>query len=434
MASPGDGRVVPDAVLIRGLSCSGGAMTPKINADRLWADLMAVGKMGFTPGRGASRTALSDADLHAKEWLIGRLREAGLETSVDAAYNVVGRLPSRTAGAGLVAVGSHLDSVPGGGQFDGVLGVLGGLECIRTIRERGIELPWDLELINFCDEEAAHNAGTVGSRAMMGSLADGEIFQRIGQGRPSFADDLSKAGRNPERIGEARRDPRAFTCYLELHIEQGARLESQGIQIGAVTAIVGIYRYLVSVEGEPAHAGTTPMALREDALVKAAPLFTLLPEWVKARDPDMVGTIGRLELQPGATNVVPGRCRFTVEVRSQKREDMVHLREVLKAHAAARRGWKVETIFEKDGTPCAEHLIQAVADAAAQEGLSCIRMPSGAGHDAQSFAAAGVPTGMIFVPCRRGVSHSPDEWIEPDQAAQGCQVLLGTLLGLAGRI
>jgi N-carbamoyl-L-amino-acid hydrolase len=408
-----------------------GVTVPRINGDRLWADLMALGEIGFTPGRGVTRTALSDADLLAREWLVGKFREAGLEVRVDAACNVIGRLRSGPSGMGLVAVGSHLDTVPQGGMFDGMLGVLAGLECARTFQERGVRLPWDLEVISFTDEEAAHNAGTVGSRAMMGLLTDGELEKSVKQGRPPFAEDLRKAGKDPARIGEARRDPAEFSAYLELHIEQGARLESQGIQIGAVTAIVGIYRYLVTVDGEPAHAGTTPMALRNDALVKAAPLFTLLPEWVKARDPEMVGTIGQVELFPGATNVVPGRCRFVVEVRSQQKADMVHLREVLKAYAAAREGWRVEAILEKEGTPCAELIIQAVADAAAAEGLSCIRMPSGAGHDAQSLAAAGVPTGMIFVPCRRGVSHSPEEWIEPKQAAQGCQVLLRTLLSLA---
>jgi len=410
------------------------AMIPRINGERLWADLMALGEIGFAEGRGVTRTALSDADLAGKTWLVRRFEEAGLEVRTDAAYNVIGRLPSRTPGARLVAVGSHLDTVPQGGKFDGMLGVLAALECVRTVRETGIQLPWDLEVISFTDEEGAHNAGTVGSRAMMGELRDGELEKSVKQGRLSFAEDLRRAGKDPARIGDAWRDPAEFSCYLELHIEQGARLESQGIQIGAVTAIVGIYRYLVTVEGEPAHAGTTPMALRNDALVKAAPLFTLLPEWVKARDPEMVGTIGQVELFPGATNVVPGRCRFVVEVRSQRTADMLHLRDVLMAYAAGRAGWLVETILEKEGTPCAERLIQAVADAATAEGFSCVRMPSGAGHDAQSLAAAGVPTGMIFVPCRRGVSHSPEEWIEPVQATQGCQVLLRTLLELPDRI
>jgi hydantoinase/carbamoylase family amidase len=407
-----------------------GAAVPRVNGERLWADLMALGEIGFAQGRGVTRTALSQADLAGKEWLAGKFREAGLGVRTDAAYNVIGRLASGRPGAKLVAMGSHLDTVPQGGKFDGMLGVLAALECVRTIREQGIRLPWDLEVINFTDEEGAHNAGTMGSRAMMGLLTDGELEKSVKQGRPSLADDLRSAGRDPARIGDARRDPAEFSCYLELHIEQGARLESQGIQIGAVTAIVGIYRYLVTVDGEAAHAGTTPMPLRKDALVSAAPVFTLLPEWVKARDPEMVGTIGQVELFPGATNVVPGRCRFVVEVRSQQTADMIHLRDLLKAYAAGRPGWQVDAVLEKAGTPCAERLIQAAADAAAVEGLSCIRMPSGAGHDAQSFAAAGVPVGMIFVPCRRGVSHSPEEWIEPTQATQGCQVLLRTLLEL----
>jgi N-carbamoyl-L-amino-acid hydrolase len=405
---------------------------PRINADRLWADLMALGKIGYTEGRGVTRTALSEADLAGKTWLVREFEGVGLTVTTDAAYNVIGRLPGGTPGAGLVAMGSHLDTVPQGGKFDGMLGVLAGLECVRTIREHGIALPWNLEVINFTDEEAAHNAGTVGSRAMLGLLTDGELEKSVKAGRPSFAEDLRRAGKDPAQIGAARRDPREFTSYLELHIEQGRRLESGGVQIGAVTAIVGIYRYLVTVEGEASHAGTTPMALRDDALVKAAPVFTLLPQWVRERNPEMVGTIGQVELHPGATNVVPGRCKFVVEVRSQEKADMVHIREVLKGYLAGREGWRVEAILEKEGAPCAEPLIQTIADAAAAEGLSCIRMPSGAGHDAQSFAAAGVPTGMIFTPCRRGMSHSPEEWIEPAQAAQGCQVLLHTLMKLTG--
>jgi hydantoinase/carbamoylase family amidase len=406
-------------------------MIPRINGDRLWADLMALGEIGYAEGRGVTRTALSQVDLAGKAWLVRKFEEAGLRVRSDAAYNIIGRLACGRAGASLVAMGSHLDTVPQGGKFDGMLGVLGALECARTIREQGLALPWDLEVISFTDEEGAHGSGTMGSRAMLGLLKDGELTKSTGKGHPTFAESLAEVGKDPARLAEARRDPGEFSCYLELHIEQGRRLESEGVQLGAVTAIVGIYRYLVTVRGEASHAGTTPMALRDDALVKAAPLFTLLPEWVRERNPEMVGTIGQLELHPGAANVVPGACRFVVEVRSQHRADTVHLRERLAEHAAGRAGWTVETIAEKDGTPCAPHLVQAVADAAREEGLSCIRMPSGAGHDAQSFAAAGVPTGMIFTPCRRGMSHSPEEWIEPTQAAQGCQVLLRTLLSQA---
>ena len=189
---------------------------------------------------------------------------------------------------------------------------------------------------------------------------------------------------------------------------------------------------IVSVLGEAAHAGTTPMALRQDALVEAAPVFTLLPKWVRERNPEMVGTIGQVSLEPGASNVVPGECRFVVELRSQVAEDMQIVREQLKAYAAQRQGWRVETIYEKDSVRLAEPLIDHIISAAESEGLSWTRMPSGAGHDAQSLAPF-VPTGMIFVPCRNGVSHSPVESIEADNAAEGCRVLLRTLLGLAAR-
>ena len=286
----------------------------------------------------------------------------------DSAYNVIGLLPSGTPGARLVAMGSHLDTVPQGGKFDGMLGVLAALECVRTIREQGIALPWNLEIINFTDEEAAHNAGTVGSRAMMGLLSDRELTRMSGRGWPTSP--KTYAGR--ERPGADRRGAARSRGVLHLlcgdPIEQGRDWKHQGIQIGAVTAIVGIYRYLVTVEGEAAHAGTTPMALRNDALVNAAPLFTLLPEWVQdARPRD--GRDRRADrlspARPMWSPPLPIRGRGPL---AADQADMIHLREVLREYAADREGWHVETIFEKNGTPCAERLIQAVEDAAAPRG------------------------------------------------------------------
>ncbi len=408
-------------------------MVPKINGERLWSDLMELGEIGFTQGRGVTRTALSASDLACKQWFIDKCREVGMEVRVDAAYNVIARMRTNSHSEGCAVIGSHLDTVPEGGKFDGALGIVAGLECIRTFKENHIIPPWDVEVINFCDEEAAHHAGTVGSRAMMGLLREEEIFQSIADNRPTFAEDLLKAGKNPDRIGEACRSANDFTFYLELHIEQGARLCTHKIQIGVVTAVVGIFRYLAIVEGKAAHAGTTPMQLRDDALVKAAPVFTLLPEWIRARSPEMVGTIGKVEIHPAATNVIPGRCRFVVELRSQETEDMVCVREALKEFAANKAGWKIETIFEKAATPLTDTLIQSGVDAASAEGFSFLKMPSGAGHDSQSFAAAGVPTGMIFIPCNQGISHSPEELIEKDHAVQGCQVLFRMLLDQASR-
>ncbi len=402
-----------------------------IDKDRLWSDLQEVGKIGYQDGRGVNRPALSEADISAKHWLMDRMREAGLEVRIDAATNVIGTHRTKAdRPAKILIVGSHLDTVPNGGRFDGALGVAAALECARVIRENSIDLPWDLEVINFSDEEAAFNAGTVGSRAMIGHLKEGEIFISKAKGLSTFAEEMKKMEKDPIRIGEAARDPKIFEAVLELHIEQGNRLEAENIKIGAVTGISGIYRYIVNVTGEPGHAGTTPMHLRNDALIKAAPLFTLLPQWVRARNKEMVGTIGQVTIEPGATNVIPGKCAFIVEVRSMNRSDMVAIRELLEDWAHSHEGTSLKTIYEKDSVDLAEPIIDAVVRSAKAEGLSHIRMASGAGHDTQSFAPY-VPCGMIFVPCRNGKSHCPEEWIEPQQAADGCQVLLRTILDLA---
>jgi len=408
-------------------------MDLKINEDRLWSDLMETGKIGFAEGKGVTRTALSDADIKARDWLMEKMKDTGLDVRMDAAANIIGTLksPSRKTGKILI-VCSHLDTVPNGGMFDGALGVVAGLECVRILKENRVHLPWDLEFINFSDEEAAHNAGTVGSRAMIGQLSRDEIFISKTKGIPTFAEEMKKMGMNPARIGDAVRDPESFHAVLELHIEQGNRLETSGINIGAVTGIVGIYRYIITVKGEADHAGTTPMELRNDALVKAAPIFLLLPQWVRARNKEMVGTIGQVTLEPGATNVIPGECSFVVELRSMKKDDVEAIRDLLRQWVEDNDGFSMKTILEKDSAALSDPLIDMIVRAAEMEGFSSVRMSSGAGHDAQSFAAH-VPCGMIFVPCRKGKSHCPDEWIEPRQATEGCQVLLRTVLELAKR-
>ncbi len=415
---------------LKRVSDSGGDLA---NTERLWSDLQELGKIGFVEGGGVTRLALSDGDIAAKEWLTKRMKEAGLEVHMDAATNVIGKLKSTLVkDSKIVAVGSHLDTVPQGGMFDGALGVLAGLECARVLQEKKIGLPWDLEIINFSDEEASHNAGTIGSRAMMGTLSRDEIYRSKEKRIPTFAEDMKRLGKDPDRIGEAIRSPKMFKALLELHIEQGSVLETRGIDIGAVTGIVGIYRYSVEVLGKTDHAGTTPMSLRDDALVKATPIFTLLPQWVRARNPEMVGTIGQIRLEPGATNVVPGKCMFTVELRSMKPEDMATIRDLIREWVGKHKGSSVETIYEKDSVDLSKSVIDTVVRATEIEALSVIRMVSGAGHDSQSFAPY-VPTGMVFVPSRGGKSHCPEEWTDAQQAANGCRVLLRTILELAGQ-
>ena len=403
----------------------------RIDEDRLFQDLMELGKIGFEEERGVVRTALSDADMQAKRRLEQKMRDAGMDVRYDAAFNMIGTLRSSSRkGAPVIAIGSHLDTVEGGGMFDGALGVLAGLECVRYLREHAVDLPWDLELINFCDEEGAHYGGTLGSRAMMGLLSPDEIRQSGGSDRPSFAEDLIRNGGDPDRIGDAVRDPSEFEAYLELHIEQGRVLENENCPIGVVTGIAGIYRDLVTIVGETDHAGATPMALRDDALVKAAPLFTLIPEWVRARSEDMVGTIGRLALSPNVTNVVPGKCEFVVELRSMRFQDTIRVGELVAGWVANRKGSSVRTVERKESVELSGALIDRISQAAETEGLTFRKMHSGAGHDAQTLAPF-LPSGMIFVPSREGKSHSPAEWTEPKHAAAGCRVLVRTILELA---
>ncbi len=378
-----------------------------------------------------SRPALSEADLEARDLLKKKMASDGLEVRTDAAMNIIGTLKSSTKKSEKVLViCSHLDTVPRAGMFDGALGVAAGLECARVLSENRVQLPWDLEVINFSDEEAAYNAGTIGSRAMAGKLSENEIFVSKSGGEKTFAGQMKKAGADPEIIGDAVRNPDTFAAVLELHIEQGNRLETEGVQIGAVTGIVGIYRYIVTVKGEANHAGTTPMKLRDDALVKAAPAFLLLPQWCRERNTEMVGTIGQIWLEPGATNVIPGECSFVVELRSMRNDDIEAVRDKLKNWVEGHSDCDIQTILEKGSVSLSSELIDTICRAARMEGLSSIKMTSGAGHDTQSFASH-VPCGMIFIPCHKGKSHSPCECIEPRQAMEGCQVLLRTVLELA---
>ena len=396
---------------------------PAVNDERLWNNLMELGRIGVGQGGGLWRPGLSRADLEAKAWFREKLEQAGLETVEDSVLNQIGRLAG-PKGSKPLAVGSHLDTVPGGGRFDGALGVLAGLECARSIMEQGVELNHGLEVINFTDEEGAHGLGTVGSRVMLGQLG-GEELEPCG-----FAGGLAAAGGDPDSIGSDARKPEEFAGYLELHIEQGAVLEQAGERIGAVTGIVGIRRYLVTVSGQSGHAGTTPMHMRKDALVEAAPFVTLLPKWVREQNPLMVGTIGQLSLVPGAANVIPGVCSFIVELRSPEQKDLDLVGKRLVDFSARRPAWQAEMIYDTEPAALSEDIIRLIEQAAEGNRLAHRRMPSGAGHDAHSFAAAGVPSGMVFIPCEKGLSHCAEENIGKEQAADGCRILLEVLLAL----
>jgi beta-ureidopropionase / N-carbamoyl-L-amino-acid hydrolase len=406
----------------------------RINASRLEKDLCELGTFGETAEGGIRREALSEADLSARAWLKKRLGEAGMAVREDEAANLIGRWApeSAPAEAPAIAFGSHSDAVPDGGKFDGALGICAGLEAFRALRESGIPLPCPLELLVFTDEEGSHFAGTFGSRAMLGLLAEGEIYKSKGAGEPTLAAALRRAGRNPEKIGSAARSPAEFRAFLELHIEQGPVLESLGVPIGIVEGIVFIERHILRVSGRPGHAGTTPMHLRDDALVKAARIILAVHDAILGGGPDVVGTIGKVEVHPGAFNIIPGRADLLLELRSLQEPVLAAVRDAIGEIVRSRRGAEMRLLISKGGVHLDEKIGRVLEAACREKGVESRRMGSGAGHDAMTFQARGIPTGMIFIPCKEGKSHCPEESIRMEDAVTGTRILAETVLRLAG--
>jgi len=405
----------------------------RINRARLEKDLAELGKFGEVAGGGIMRRALSDADLAARDWVKERMRDAGLNVREDGAANVIGRrdpLPG-SAGSPCIAFGSHSDAVPNGGKYDGALGICAGLEALRAIRESGVFIPCPLELLVLTDEEGSHFAGTFGSRAMLNLLAEGEINKSKTSGQPSMAGSLLRIGKNPDEIKRAVRSPSEFRAFLEVHIEQGPVLESSGVPIGIVEGIVFIERYILRTIGRSGHAGTTPMRLRDDAFLKGARIALAINEAVLAGGPDIVGTIGNVEVHPGVFNIIPGRADLLLELRSLKEPVLVSAREAIREIVRSHQGAEMHLLLSKGGVHLNPEIMNIIELACRERGVSYRRMGSGAGHDSMTFQARGIPTGMIFIPCKDGVSHSPEEAIRMEDAVLGTQILAATILRLA---
>ncbi len=379
------------------------------------------------------RPALSDADVEARRWFKDRMSEAGLRVREDAAANIIGRLDptAGSADAPCIALGSHIDAVLHGGRFDGALGICAGLEAIRAIRESGLPLPCPLELLVFTDEEGRHYAGTFGSRAMFNLLVEDEIHRSRSAGKPSLAHDLKRMGKDPDLIAQAVRSPSEFRAFLELHIEQGPVLESLGIPIGVVEGIVAIHRYSIRVKGRAGHAGTTPMRMRDDALVKAARVITAVNEAVTSAGPTIVGTIGELTVPPGAFNIIPGEVTMSLELRSMKESVIQSVHGAIEEIVHSVSNARLEPLLSKSGVAMDPVVMDAIEMSCRERGILFHRMESGAGHDAMTFPPLGVPTGMIFIPCADGKSHCPDENITWKDAATGAHILADTVMRVA---
>ena len=404
----------------------------RIDLGRLRRDIEALAAIGRDPAGGISRPAWSPAHEEARAWLLGRLREAGLAARVDPAGNAFGRLGE---GSPVVMTGSHIDTVPRGGPLDGALGVLAGLECLRTVAVSGRRPARPLEVAAFTDEEGRFY-GFFGSRALTGSL-DRALAERLTDptGLP-LPEAMRRAGFDLAAAPTARRDPGEIAAYVELHIEQGPWLEVDDVPIGIVESIVGIRRFRLNFVGQPDHAGTTPMDRRKDAFLTAAEYATKSRELVvRGGEGRAVTTIGVVEVRPGVPNIVPERATLLQELRDSEPALLERLasRTLQAARRVAReRGLvlEVEHLMRADPVRMSPR-IQAVIETTAQElGLPTRRMPSGAGHDAQVLAAV-TDAGMIFVPSQGGRSHRPDEWTDWPALERGANMLLGTLLRLA---
>jgi N-carbamoyl-L-amino-acid hydrolase len=406
--------------------------TLRINSSRFLNSFSTLSLIGATGDGGVSRVALSDAHLAARQWFRAETESAGLSFSVDGAGNHSAVLACGSSNMPTLLVGSHLDSVPNGGRFDGALGVVAALEVLKTVKENGIRLGVNLEAIDFTDEEGTL-VGLLGSSALTGRLRP-EALKNPRGGRQNLLNGLTRAGLSEEGIFTTVRPKESLTGYLELHIEQGKRLERMGINIGIVTAIVGIRSYRLRFIGRADHAGSTLMDDRADASLGAS-AFTLAAREITMRDfPNCVVNIGRMEFVPGAFNIVPASVDLSLEFRSPDEAEFDRMDAVLMASAneqAARFGLALEIeCFERHVPNLMSAEIQKSFENSCDDlGLTHVSVASGAIHDGQSFDGT-CPMGMIFVPSVDGASHAPREFTKWDDCVNGANVLLQTVLRL----
>ncbi len=401
-------------------------VAPQPSGTRIVERCDALALLSEMPG-GLTRTSLSDEQRAANALVLGWMREAGMNARLDAIGNVVGRYEGTHPRSPCVMLGSHLDTVRDAGKYDGMLGVVAAIECVHMLMTRGTRLPCAIEVVGFADEEGVRfGASLVGSRAIAGTLDPKVLDHRDAQGT-SLRDALAQFGLDPDRVGDAARRRDEVLAYAELHIEQGPVLDNEGLPVGVVTTINGASRLAVELVGMAGHAGTVPMDLRRDALA-AASECVLAVESRCVREPELVGTVGRLDAAPGAINVIPGNVRFTVDIRAPRdvdRDRAIADVETAMRAICARRDVKA-TIRPLDmgrTTLCAPWLQERIGDAIAAEGLPVRRLPSGAGHDGMAIVAL-ADIGMLFVRCKAGVSHNPLESITTQDAALSARVLL----------
>ncbi|MEA5462514.1 Zn-dependent hydrolase [Leptothoe sp. PORK10 BA2] len=399
------------------------------NYTRLQKRLSDLATIGQLSCGGVRRTAYSPEDLAARQMVITAMEQVAMDITIDAAGNIIGRYPG-VQDLPALATGSHIDTVPAGGRYDGALGVLAGIEVVATLHEAGQRLKHPIEVIVFTDEEGE----MIGSKAMAGNAhdTDGEFYRRL-DGTP-IQTCLQRIGGDWDALTTAQRTAQDIAAYLELHVEQGGVLETKECQVGVVQGIVSLQRYRVTISGRPNHAGTTPMDMRQDALYAASLLVAAVHDVAVDMPGDQVATVGYLNVTPNAANIVPGLVDLTIDLRDLSLETLEVMVQSLQQRVqaiAAATGTQIQLERQHAVNPtlASPRIQDTIASVCDSLGLSHYSMPSRAIHDAQEIGRF-TQMGMIFVPSQAGVSHAEDEYTSPEQCGQGADVLLHTLLQL----
>ena len=396
------------------------------SAMRIWDHCEVLARCSEQPD-GLTRVFLSPEQRAVNERVLSWMRDAGMQAQLDEIGNCVGRYEGERPDLPCLMLGSHLDTVRDAGKYDGMLGVVAAIECVHALNERGKRLPFALVIVGFADEEGVRFASTLlGSRAIAGTF-DPAVLDKADVKGVSMRDALAQFGLDPTRIARAAYRREAILAYAELHIEQGPVLEAEGLPVGVVTAINGANRLAIGIHGMAGHAGTVPMNLRQDALAAAAECVLEI-ERRCGSVAELVGTVGKLETFPGATNVIAGRVEFTIDIRSPRDADrLAAVTDVTQALGAIcrRRGVTVDIrpMHEGRTAACADWLMRQIGDAIAAEGLPVRTLPSGAGHDGMAIIDV-ADIGMLFVRCKGGISHNPAEAITQEDAGISARVFL----------
>ena len=405
-----------------------------VNIERLKRNIIELSNIGKDERGGIYRMAFTEEDHHARKWLLKKMKEIGLNATMDGALNVLASLSNHEDDKPAIVLGSHIDTVPNAGALDGTLGVLAGLECLQVIKENSIQLNCPLELVAFSDEEGRFG-GMFGSKSFAGMMTPGYLEEATDLDGVKLKDALKTLGYDPYKALDAARHPDRIKFFLEIHIEQGPVLYEHHHSLGIVTDITGLFKWQITLSGSSNHAGTTPMHMRNDAFMGLADFAHEIPRIIDENGSEHSRiTIGKVQLFPGSPNTIPGQARFSLDVRDISSTKLAELQDASrKVLSAIARRRKLKFDFEElswiDPVACDQKLITSFENVSKRLDINYITMPSGAAHDAQMIANI-APVGMLFVPSKGGISHSPHEWTDWRDIETGANVLLNTVLDL----